>query len=164
MYTFYKYILNFLIVIYWICFKTASTLTHPSDITIEIWANVSEQRPEFDRIRHWHSGKDSSLTNRPSTTGFSSNLVIKRFLLLSLQNFLRPKINWYFYAEESRNLADFDKDGKLTYEEFILAMHLCDYAKTGATLPQSLPADLHPTPRSRSSSLLSQVPGATVLG
>jgi hypothetical protein len=50
-------------------------------------------------------------------------------------------------------LADYDKDGKLTYEEFILAMHLCDYAKTGATLPGTLPADLIP-PRSRSSSLV----------
>lgn len=53
-------------------------------------------------------------------------------------------------------MADFDKDGKLSYEEFILAMHLCDYAKTGATLPGTLPSDLHPTPRSRSSSLLPQ--------
>lgn len=50
-------------------------------------------------------------------------------------------------------MADYDKDGKLTYEEFILAMHLCDYAKTGATLPGTLPADLIP-PRSRSSSLV----------
>lgn len=58
------------------------------------------------------------------------------------------------------NLADFDKDGKLTYEEFILAMHLCDYAKTGATLPSTLPVDLHPSAsRSRSSSLLPQLTG-----
>lgn len=59
-------------------------------------------------------------------------------------------------------MADFDKDGKLTYEEFILAMHLCDYAKTGATLPTILPVDLHPTPRSRSSSLLPQMTPAIV--
>lgn len=55
-------------------------------------------------------------------------------------------------------MADFDKDGKLTYEEFILAMHLCDYARTGATLPSILPVDLHPAVRSRSSSLLPQMP------
>ena len=29
-------------------------------------------------------------------------------------------------------LSDVDKDGKLTQEEFVLAMHLCDTAKAGA--------------------------------
>lgn len=48
-------------------------------------------------------------------------------------------------------MADYDKDGKLSYEEFILAMHLCDYAKTGNILPSTLPLELQPQ-RSRSSS------------
>ncbi|KAL4623886.1 intersectin-2 isoform X1 [Arapaima gigas] len=42
------------------------------------------------------------------------------------------------------NLADVDKDGKLKAEEFILAMHLVDMAKTGQPLPLSLPVDLVP--------------------
>ncbi|RNA38129.1 intersectin-1 isoform X7 [Brachionus plicatilis] len=50
-----------------------------------------------------------------------------------------------------QNLADHDKDGKLSYEEFIVAMHLCDYAKTGSILPSTLPVELQPQ-RSRSSS------------
>uniref|UniRef100_A0A6Q2X5N2 Intersectin 2b n=1 Tax=Esox lucius TaxID=8010 RepID=A0A6Q2X5N2_ESOLU len=42
------------------------------------------------------------------------------------------------------NLADVDKDGKLRGEEFILAMHLVDMAKTGQPLPLTLPTDLIP--------------------
>ncbi|XP_047244036.1 intersectin-2a isoform X3 [Girardinichthys multiradiatus] len=42
------------------------------------------------------------------------------------------------------SLADVDKDGQLRAEEFILAMHLIDMAKTGHPLPLSLPQDLIP--------------------
>lgn len=43
-----------------------------------------------------------------------------------------------------RTLADVDKDGKLKAEEFILAMHLVDMAKTGQPLPLTLPTELVP--------------------
>lgn len=43
-----------------------------------------------------------------------------------------------------RTLADVDKDGKLKAEEFILAMHLVDMAKTGQPLPLALPTELVP--------------------
>uniref|UniRef100_H3AUD3 Intersectin 2 n=1 Tax=Latimeria chalumnae TaxID=7897 RepID=H3AUD3_LATCH len=42
------------------------------------------------------------------------------------------------------NLADVDKDGKLKAEEFILAMHLTDMAKSWQPLPLSLPPELVP--------------------
>ncbi|XP_077973395.1 intersectin-1-like isoform X1 [Styela clava] len=42
------------------------------------------------------------------------------------------------------NLSDIDKDGKLTQEEFVLAMHLTDQAKSGAILPNLLPPNLMP--------------------
>uniref|UniRef100_G3PBC3 Intersectin 2a n=1 Tax=Gasterosteus aculeatus aculeatus TaxID=481459 RepID=G3PBC3_GASAC len=42
------------------------------------------------------------------------------------------------------NLADVDKDGQLRADEFILAMHLVDMAKTGRPLPLTLPQDLVP--------------------
>lgn len=48
------------------------------------------------------------------------------------------------------NLADYDKDGKLSLDEFILAMHLCDYAKAGNMVPAALPAELIPRPRAPS--------------
>ncbi|XP_058485779.1 intersectin-2b isoform X2 [Solea solea] len=41
-------------------------------------------------------------------------------------------------------LADVDKDGKLKAEEFILAMHLVDLAKSGLPLPLTLPSELVP--------------------
>ncbi|XP_041831619.1 intersectin-2a isoform X2 [Melanotaenia boesemani] len=42
------------------------------------------------------------------------------------------------------SLADVDKDGQLRADEFILAMHLVDMAKTGRPLPLTLPQDLVP--------------------
>ncbi|KAK5853067.1 hypothetical protein PBY51_006889 [Eleginops maclovinus] len=41
-------------------------------------------------------------------------------------------------------LADVDKDGQLQADEFILAMHLVDMAKTGRPLPLTLPQDMVP--------------------
>lgn len=51
-----------------------------------------------------------------------------------------------------------DSDGRLGSEEFVLAMHLCDMAKTGEVIPSSLPLDLIPPTfrRQRQSSVSSQ--------
>lgn len=43
-----------------------------------------------------------------------------------------------------RSLSDIDQDGKLTAEEFILAMHLIDMAMSGLPLPPVLPPDYIP--------------------
>ncbi len=48
-------------------------------------------------------------------------------------------------------MSDYDKDGKLSFEEFIIAFHLCDFAKAGNLLPTVLPIELQPQ-RSRSTS------------
>ncbi|OWF43900.1 intersectin-1-like isoform X1 [Mizuhopecten yessoensis] len=42
-------------------------------------------------------------------------------------------------------LSDVDKDGKLTCDEFCIAMHLIDLVKMGVTLPPTLPPELLPT-------------------
>lgn len=41
-------------------------------------------------------------------------------------------------------LSDMDSDGRLGCEEFVLAMHLCDIAKAGETVPAALPLELIP--------------------
>lgn len=57
-----------------------------------------------------------------------------------------------------RALADMDSDGRLGSEEFVLAMHLCDIAKAGETIPITLPLELIPPTfrRQRQSSLTAQ--------
>ncbi|XP_076754423.1 dynamin associated protein 160 isoform X3 [Xylocopa sonorina] len=52
-------------------------------------------------------------------------------------------------------LADLDSDGRLSCDEFVLAMHLCDIAKTGEKIPTALPIELIPPAfrRQRQSSL-----------
>jgi hypothetical protein len=43
-----------------------------------------------------------------------------------------------------RGLADMDSDGRLSCDEFVLALHLCDMARAGEKIPATLPADLIP--------------------
>ncbi|XP_066905734.1 intersectin-1 isoform X3 [Halyomorpha halys] len=58
-------------------------------------------------------------------------------------------------------LADTDADGRLSCEEFVLALHLCDLARAGETLPTSLPPNLVPPTlrRVRNNSLTSSEQG-----
>ena len=53
-----------------------------------------------------------------------------------------------------------DSDGRLSCEEFVLALHLCDMAKSGEKIPSQLPLELIPPTfrRQRQGS----VPGSTV--
>ena len=45
-------------------------------------------------------------------------------------------------ADVHRELADVDKDGRLSASEFSIAMHLCEKAKQGLTIPPNLPPEL----------------------
>ncbi|XP_054922114.2 intersectin-1 isoform X4 [Dermacentor andersoni] len=64
------------------------------------------------------------------------------------------------------NLSDIDSDGRLTCEEFVLAMHLVDCVKAGDALPAKLPLDLIPPSyrRKRSDSVQSSGPMPELLG
>lgn len=71
-----------------------------------------------------------------SRSGFLSGAQARTVLLQSsLHHALLAQI-W--------NLSDIDSDGRLTCEEFVLAMHLVDCVKAGDTLPAALPPDLVP--------------------
>lgn len=63
---------------------------------------------------------------------------------------------WYFLLFY-RSLSDIDADGRLSCEEFVLAMHLVESVKAGDALPTVLPADLIPPShrRKRSTSIQS---------
>lgn len=43
-----------------------------------------------------------------------------------------------------RSLSDLDSDGRLSCEEFVLAMHLCECSSRGELVPTTLPPDLIP--------------------
>jgi len=60
------------------------------------------------------------------------------------------------------NLADIDKDGRLSCEEFILALHLCDLCAKGEPLPSSLP--LHMVPPSLRRQVAGQQQGGSTPG
>ena len=43
-----------------------------------------------------------------------------------------------------RDLSDLNKDGNLDLDEFVIAMHLIDLAKSGQSIPITLPPELIP--------------------
>lgn len=63
--------------------------------------------------------------------------------MLQISSLLLDHVTYYVVCAH-RTLADVDKDGRLQGDEFILAMHLVDMAKTGRPLPLTLPQDLVP--------------------
>jgi len=62
------------------------------------------------------------------------------------------------------NLADVDKDGKLSCEEFILAMHLCDLGMKGEPLPQTIPFNLIPPSLRKNMTPVPGTPGSVKSG
>ena len=56
-----------------------------------------------------------------------------------------------------RDLSDADKDGKLSKDEFVIAMFLVDKAKQGCSLPSVLPVSLQPSSTSSNISTSSSI-------
>ncbi|CAG5135473.1 unnamed protein product, partial [Candidula unifasciata] len=61
------------------------------------------------------------------------------------------------------SLSDIDRDGKLTCDEFCIAMHLTELARMGQVLPPALPPELMPM-RSAPGSIISNPLSAVVPG
>ena len=59
-----------------------------------------------------------------------------------------------------RALSDVDGDGRLSCEEFVLALYLCEQAKQGAKVPTVLPRDLIPPTQRRQRALSIQSTGS----
>lgn len=66
----------------------------------------------------------------------------------------------------TRGMSDMDSDGRLSCEEFVLAMHLCDMARSGEKIPVPLPPDLVPPSlrRQRQNSLSASEMGDPLAG
>ncbi|XP_053192529.1 intersectin-2a [Scomber japonicus] len=114
-----------------------------------------------------NSSSTTSLASNSPKTGLSDWAVPQASRLKYRQQFntLDKLMSGYLSGPQVRNaliasnltqtqlatiwtLADVDKDGQLRADEFILAMHLVDMAKTGRPLPLTLPQDLvPPSPR-----------------
>lgn len=64
-----------------------------------------------------------------------------------------------------RNLSDIDKDGKLTCDEFCLALHLAEMVRLGHPLPAQLPRGLIPpsyrSPNTAAAAAATTTPGTT---
>ncbi|XP_041351403.1 intersectin-1-like isoform X5 [Gigantopelta aegis] len=87
-------------------------------------------------------------TNDRNKRGFLTGVEARAILLQS--NLPQPLLAQIW------TLSDVDNDGKLTCDEFCIAMHLSDLARSGVTLPPKLPAELVPASmRGRAGSLAS---------
>lgn len=58
-------------------------------------------------------------------------------------------------------LSDMDSDGRLSCDEFVLAMYLCDLALQGQPIPQKLPPDLMPPSFRKTTSRHGSITSAT---
>jgi len=62
-----------------------------------------------------------------------------------------------------RGLSDLDVDGRLSCDEFVLAMHLCDIARSGEKVPDVLPLELRPPQMRRASVAAAAAAGAALV-
>lgn len=76
--------------------------------------------------------RSNVISSLASIAGVVTWLSIDRFVVLIVVTLL------------FRTLADVDKDGRLTSEEFSVALFLVDMAKMGQPLPLTLPPNLIP--------------------
>ena len=55
-------------------------------------------------------------------------------------------VHHFFCMSVFRSLSDIDKDGRLSCDEYAIAMHLMSHVKGGVSLPSTLPPELYPGP------------------
>lgn len=131
----------------------AATTTVPSSLPGAVVTPLSmnlpnpvTQIPSTSRARYTQMFQ----SNDPGMTGFITGQQAKTLLVQS--NLPQATLAQIW------NLADYDKDGKLSLDEFILAMHFCDFAKAGNILPSVLPLELQPQQQQRSRSTSQLLP------
>uniref|UniRef100_H2XVQ2 Uncharacterized protein n=1 Tax=Ciona intestinalis TaxID=7719 RepID=H2XVQ2_CIOIN len=128
-----------------------------ADTTIKLLSFIT-QSPLFQRSsQEWAIPKTTKLKYNQL---FNSNDRAKTGFLTGMQ--ARHILNGSGIAQMNLakiwQLSDIDNDGKLSQEEFVLAMHLTDVAKAGNPIPTTLPPNLIP-PSYRTSQNKTQNPG-----
>ncbi|GFS17450.1 intersectin-1 [Elysia marginata] len=100
-------------------------------------------------------------TKLKHTQTFNANDRNKRGYLLGVEarSILMQSGLSQAYLAQIWTLADIDRDGKLTCDEFCIAMHLSEHARMGHALPATLPPELIPA-KARSGSITSPPPNS----
>ncbi|XP_045464724.1 intersectin-1 isoform X2 [Harmonia axyridis] len=115
----------------------ASSTPRASVTSLDKSAPVESPQAEWT-VPHQTKLKYTQLFNTTDRTrsGFLSGVQARNIMIQSKlpQNILAQI--W--------SLSDMDADGRLSCEEFVLAMHLCEIATTGHPIPAKLPLDLIP--------------------
>lgn len=125
----------------------------------EVRATFQHQRSKKDGFLDRCSGPRNSRSNAASATFAGSRLVGVLFLQATrnFYSFLMFSLLIYY-----RGLSDIDMDGRLSCDEFVLAMHLCDLVRAGEKLPDVLPQELVPPNFRRPSIPATAVAGSLV--
>uniref|UniRef100_A0A3B4UDX9 Intersectin 2a n=1 Tax=Seriola dumerili TaxID=41447 RepID=A0A3B4UDX9_SERDU len=122
----------------WFCSRTILICSSNSSSTTSLASNSPKTGasdwavPQASRLKY----RQQFNTLDKLMSGYLSGPQVRNALLASNLTQTQLATIW--------TLADVDKDGQLRADEFILAMHLVDMAKTGRPLPLTLPQDLVP--------------------
>ncbi|XP_019746673.1 intersectin-2b isoform X1 [Hippocampus comes] len=111
----------------------ASATLPPSSMTAQMAAGLGEWAvPHASRLKY---RQQFNILDK-QMTGYLTGQQVRGAMATTMLSQTQLASIW--------NLSDVNKDGKLSAEEFILAMHLVDVAKSGQPLPRTLPTDLVP--------------------
>ncbi|OQR76058.1 intersectin-2-like [Tropilaelaps mercedesae] len=91
------------------------------------WAVPQQTKLKYTQLFNQHDRQRTGFLTGNQTRGI--------LMQTGLPNAVLAQI-WY--------LSDIDTDGRLTSEEFVLAMHLCELSRSGQQLSATLPVDLVP--------------------
>ena len=92
-------------------------------------------------------------------------------LFLWVHSCIRCSLPYQFIGEYlkyshfiDRDLSDLNNDGNLDLDEFVIAMHLIDLAKSGQSIPATLPPEIIPVAKKFSTDSDPQLPDVTADG
>ena len=113
-------------------FGSGPNSTTGSGVTTPTASDESWAIPQHSKLKYTQQFNGVDRTRTGYLTGPQARMIL-------LQSGLSQGI-----LAQIWNLSDVDTDGRLSCEEFVLAMHLIDICRAGETLPSVLPHELIP--------------------